>query len=117
LLFPALAILSGISVLLGFLGFSDEGRVVVGAILVTAGVAAMPSMDQEIGVIKPDELYTLKAFVRRLGIRAATLRSARRAGLNVYYVHKHAYVYGRHWIDYVTNSDKGDSRATASLAG
>ena len=56
------------------------------------------------GVINPDELYTLKAFTRRLGIREATLRSARRAGLRVYYVHKHAYIYGRDWIDYVLSS-------------
>jgi hypothetical protein len=56
------------------------------------------------GVITPDELYTLKAFTQRLGIRDATLRSARRAGLRVYYVHKHAYVYGRDWIEYVLSS-------------
>lgn len=53
------------------------------------------------GVINPDELYTLTAFTQRLGIRQATVRAARRAGLQVYYVHKHAYVYGRDWIDYV----------------
>ncbi len=53
------------------------------------------------GVINPDELYTLKAFTRRLGVRASTLRAARRNGLQVYYVHKHAYVYGRDWIEYV----------------
>lgn len=56
------------------------------------------------GVINPEELYTLDAFKRRLGVREATLRAARRAGLRVYYVHKHAYIYGRDWIDYVRNS-------------
>lgn len=56
------------------------------------------------GVINPVELYTLKAFMRTLGIREATLRSARRAGLRVNYVHKHGYIYGRDWIDYVLNS-------------
>ena len=56
------------------------------------------------GVINPDQLYTLKAFTQRLGIRASTLRSARRAGLQVYYVHKHGYIYGRDWIDYVLTS-------------
>jgi hypothetical protein len=60
--------------------------------------------DSNFGVIKPDELYTLQAFTRRLGIQAATLRSARRAGLRVFYVHKHAYVYGRDWIEYVLKS-------------
>jgi len=66
------------------------------------------------GVIVPDELYTLRAFTQRLGIRASTLRSARRAGLRVYYVHKHAYIYGRDWIDYVLNSTGGPSNQTRS---
>ena len=56
------------------------------------------------GVINPDELYTLTAFTQRLGIRQATVRAARRAGLRVYYVHKHAYIHGRDWIEYVLNS-------------
>ena len=62
--------------------------------------------DFSAGVINPDELYTLKAFTQRLGIRQATLRSARRAGLRVYYVHKHAYIHGRDWIDYVLSSQE-----------
>ena len=65
------------------------------------GQTLMPTQDDTIGVINPDELYTLNAFTRRLGITAATLRSARRAGLKVYYVHKHGYIHGRDWIDYV----------------
>jgi len=65
----------------------------------------MLATDETNGVIKPDELYTLKAFARRLGIKASTLRSARRAGLKVYYVHKHAYVHGKDWIDYVLRTD------------
>lgn len=69
------------------------------------------------GVINPTELYTLRTFSERLGVKAATLRSARRAGLKVYYVHKQAYILGKDWIDYVTSSDKGNSRVTASLAG
>ena len=68
------------------------------------------------GVIKPDELYTLQAFTRRLGIQAATLRSARRAGLRVFYVHKHAYVYGRDWIEYVLNSKPRHDVAPSSDA-
>lgn len=66
----------------------------------------MTGDDFSLGVINPDELYTLKTFTRRLGIRDATLRSARRAGLRVYYVHKHAYIYGRDWIEYVLKSHK-----------
>ena len=60
--------------------------------------------DFSFGVINPDELYTLKAFMRTLGIREATLRSARRAGLRINYVHKHGYIYGRDWIHYVLSS-------------
>lgn len=51
-------------------------------------------------------MYTLKSFTRRLGIRASTLRSARRAGLKVHYVHKHAYVHGRDWIEYVLHASE-----------
>ena len=71
----------------------------------------MLGTDEATGVIKHDELYTLKAFARRLGIKASTLRSARRAGLKVYYVHKHAYVYGRDWIDYVLRTAGTTSHA------
>lgn len=66
----------------------------------------MTGDDFSSGVINPDELYTLKTFTRRLGIRDATLRSARRAGLRVYYVHKHAYIHGRDWIEYVLKSQR-----------
>ena len=53
------------------------------------------------GVVRPDELYTLNELKHRLGITDSTLRAARRGGLRVYYRHKHAYVYGRDWIEYV----------------
>ena len=53
------------------------------------------------GVINPEELYTLDALKRRLSIRDATLRAARRAGLKVYYRHGRGFVYGRDWINYV----------------
>ncbi|MCX7411243.1 MAG: hypothetical protein NTZ32_24465 [Planctomycetales bacterium] len=67
----------------------------------------MPTTDPSLtGIITPDELYTLSAFTRRLGIRQATVRAARRAGLRVYYVHKHAYIHGRDWIDYVLSSQE-----------
>lgn len=71
----------------------------------TGKVHNLPTIENvPVGVINPNELYTLKTFTHRLGIKAATLRSARRAGLPVYYVHKHAYIYGRDWIDYVLSS-------------
>jgi len=64
----------------------------------------MATLEETAGVINPEELYTLGEFKRRLGVRDATLRTARRAGLRVYYVHKHAYIHGRDWIDYVLKS-------------
>ena len=64
----------------------------------------MTTKNEAAGVINPDELYTLDAFKCGLGIQAATLRSARRAGLRVFYVHRHGYVYGRDWIEYVLAS-------------
>lgn len=77
----------------------------------------MPVTEDAVGVINPDELYTLKAFTRRLGIKAATLRSARRAGLKVYYVHKHAYVHGRDWIDYVLRTANPPTTGATSQRG
>lgn len=72
--------------------------------------------DLRTGVISPDELYTLNAFKKRLGIADATLRSARRAGLRVTYLHKQGYVYGRDWIEYVLNSQgRQDGDAAADV--
>lgn len=65
----------------------------------------MAMTDSVQGVINPDELYTLRAFKQRLGISDATLRSARRAGLQVRYLHKQGFVHGKDWIEYVLNSD------------
>lgn len=58
------------------------------------------------GVIRADEIYTIDEFKRRLRIRDATLRAARRAGLSVRYVHGRAFVFGRDWIEYVGNATK-----------
>ena len=74
----------------------------------------------EFGVINPEELYTLTEFKRRLGVRDATLRAARRNGLKVHYVHKQAYVYGHDWIRYVvgekTSRSAGQSVSAAKTA-
>ena len=77
----------------------------------------MATREEPAGVINPEELYTLDAFKRRLGVREATLRAARRAGLQVYYVHKHAYIYGRDWIDYVRNSERRRNGESVQDAG
>ena len=60
------------------------------------------------GVINPDALYTLEAIKRHLGIRDATLRAARRAGLQVHYKHGRGFVYGRDWIDCVRSTGEPD---------
>ncbi len=69
------------------------------------------------GVINPDELYTLRTFKKRLNISDHTLRAARRAGLQVRYLHKQGYVLGRDWIEYVLNSSnyaRGEGPASVS---
>jgi hypothetical protein len=58
------------------------------------------------GVIRADELYTIDEFKKRLGIRDATLRSARRAGLCIKYLHGRAFVLGQDWIGYVTTATR-----------
>jgi len=68
------------------------------------GLTMSATNEVNFGVINPDELYTLQSFMQRIGVRDSTVRAARRAGLKVHYVHKHGYVYGRDWIDYVRNS-------------
>ncbi|PHQ34387.1 hypothetical protein [Rhodopirellula bahusiensis] len=71
----------------------------------------MKTTDNSIlGVINPEELYTLTAFKRRLGVADATLRTARRAGLKVHYLHKQGFILGSDWIDYVVNSAPNASR-------
>lgn len=58
------------------------------------------------GFIHRNELYTLSEFKLRLGVTDATLRAARSAGLPVYYVHKHAYINGSDWIDYIRSTGR-----------
>lgn len=67
------------------------------------------------GVINPEELYTLRAFKRRLDISDATLRAARRGGLKVTYLHKQGFVFGRDWIDYVLASGRKSSVEPTSV--
>ncbi len=64
----------------------------------------MPSQGDPPGIIEPQKLYTLAEFKRQLGIKDATLRAARRAGLRVHECHGRRYVHGQEWIRYVLNS-------------
>ncbi len=64
----------------------------------------MTSDGESNGVVDPRLLYTLDALKRHIGIKDSTLRAARRAGLQVYYVHGRGYVLGREWIRYVRST-------------
>ena len=65
--------------------------------------------NSQAGIIDPAQLYTITAFKKRLGIKDATLRAARRAGLHVHYKHKQAYILGEDWISYVISPVTGVS--------
>lgn len=69
-----------------------------------------------IGFIEPERLYTLAAFKQRLGISDSTLRAARRNGLKVHRVHKHAYILGSDWIAYVLASSSQSERPITPTA-
>ena len=71
--------------------------------------------DSSNGVINPDELYTLRAFKKRLGVSDATLRSARRNGLRVTYIHKQGFIHGRDWIEYVLASSQSTVSSPAPV--
>ena len=79
-------------------------------LLANGNLKMQPTESMIQGVINPDELYTLTAFKRRLGVADATLRTARRAGLKVHYLHKQGFILGRDWIEYVVNSGPNASR-------
>ena len=66
----------------------------------------MATDDNSAGIINGEELYSLEALKKRLGIKDATLRAARRAGLAVHYKHGRGFVHGRDWIAYVCSADK-----------
>jgi hypothetical protein len=77
------------------------------------GIIVTPVLEEQ-GVVRPEELYTLQEFKHRLGISDSTLRAARRSGLRVCYIHRHAFVYGRDWIDYVLHSQGKASQLVES---
>jgi len=57
--------------------------------------------NQRPGPIDPNLLYPLETFKATLGIKAATLRTARRNGLIVRYVGRVGFILGKDFIDYV----------------
>lgn len=68
--------------------------------------------------VEPQKLYSLSGFKKLLGITDSTLRAARRNGLIVHYAHKHGYVFGADWIEYVRSQapkQSGNSPTLPSL--
>ena len=66
----------------------------------------MVHSEDQAGIVRADELYTLEALKKRLGIKDSTLRAARRAGLRVHYKHGRGFVHGRDWIAYVCSPNQ-----------
>lgn len=77
----------------------------------------MPPLAEALGVIYPHALYTLDALKRTLGLKDAALRTARRAGLPVYYCHGRAFVIGEDWIGYVKSSSRTGRQPAGIHAG
>lgn len=61
-----------------------------------------------IGIVHPECLYTLDGLKHLLGIKDATLRSARRQGLSVHYKHGKGYVLGSDWIAHIRTADESN---------
>lgn len=72
----------------------------------------MKSPSANPGVIHPDELYTLPEICKRLSVGASTLRSARRQGLKVHYIHRLAFIRGKDFIDYVQEASERKTEAS-----
>ena len=58
------------------------------------------------GIIEPDRLYTLDAFKTATGMKAASLRHARRQGLVLRRVGIRTFVLGADFIDFVRQHGK-----------
>jgi hypothetical protein len=63
--------------------------------------------DAHLDAVSPDLLYPMTILEKITGLGRAALRSARRSGLRVYYVHGRSFIHGRDWIEYVKTHGKG----------
>lgn len=68
----------------------------------TSGSGAQ-SRSQSQGTVSSNESYTLDELKRRVGLKDAALRTARKNGLAVHYVSGRGFVLGRDWIAYVVS--------------
>jgi hypothetical protein len=67
----------------------------------------MANRSAELGPIRPDEVYALEDFERRVGLGRGAIREARRQGLRVQYLHGRCYVRGSDWVAYCDDRGKG----------
>jgi len=58
----------------------------------------------ETGTIERGKVYCLSEFMRRTGLKVWAVRTARRNGLVVAYVHNRGYVSGDDWARYLEQS-------------
>ena len=61
------------------------------------------------GTIRSEELYTLDEFKRRVGLKDAGLRTARRNGLVIHYTGSRGFVLGEDWIRFVCQRRECDN--------
>lgn len=61
----------------------------------------MPETTAQSGIVDPDRIYTLPAFLTTVGWSQGRLRTARKQGLPVKYLSNKGYVYGRDFIDFI----------------
>lgn len=59
--------------------------------------------NQSQGTVSSNESYTLDELKRRVGLKDAALRTARKNGLAVHYVSGRGFVLGRDWIAYIVS--------------
>ncbi|SFJ58414.1 hypothetical protein [Planctomicrobium piriforme] len=68
------------------------------------------------GMVRPDEVYTLKEFMARTGMGESALRAARRKCAArheeplVFYAHKLAFIHGKRWLEYLYSENMEKSR-------
>lgn len=55
----------------------------------------------ECGEINKDSVYTLAEFQNRTGLKRHALRTARRQGLKVNYLHSRGFILGKDWLSYL----------------
>jgi len=69
----------------------------------------MAQTSNDFGVIRPEEIYRKDEFFRRVGIKQAGYRTARRNGLKVIAAQGRVFVRGSDWIAYLDSLNSVDA--------